>query len=519
MSSTDAAPIARQAALLTDRNLEEGRGDQVALVDPAGGQHTFADVHAHASRTAERLRDLGVTREQRVVLVMDDSPRFHAAFLGAMRLGAVPVPVNFLARSDDFRYFMADSYATVVVADAAVLDDVRPHTEALGITLVTSGAGGGDRAIDDWIAAGVDHVDAVDTHPDDMAFWLYSSGSTGRPKGVVHTHKDIAFTARNYAQAVLGLSAEDRVFSTTKLFHAYGLGNGLTFPLYVGARAAQLAGRPTPDACLEVIDRTRPSVLFSVPALYLGMLESPRLDEVDTSSIRIGASAAEALPPEVLRRWRQRTGTDILDGVGSTEMLHIYCSNRPDAITPGTSGVPVPGYELQLRDVDTGEVVEAVEGEEAAGVLWVRGGSALAHYWHQSAATRDALHGQWFHSGDRYRRRPDGTYAYEGRADDMMKVKGLWVSPIEIENRLMEHEAVSEVAVVGVDDDRGMTRVRAHVILTEGHEGGEALTEQLQTWCRDALLRYQYPHVIDYVEDFPRTPTGKIQRFRLRADG
>jgi benzoate-CoA ligase len=371
------------------------------------------------------------------------------------------------------------------------------------------------QSVEAWTAEGPDHVDHVPTHRDDMAFWLYSSGSTGRPKGVVHTHKDVAFTCEQYAVQVLGLREDDRTFSTTKLFHAYGLGNGLTFPLWVGATAIQMGGRPTPEAALDTIVAHRPTVLFSVPALYNAMLASPQIADADLTSLRIGASAAEALPADVWRRWHERTGTEILDGIGSTEMLHIYCSNRAGAVVPGTSGTPVPGYELQLRDPDTGAVIDEPEAE---GALWVRGDSALAYYWHNSDKTRTSIQGPWFFSGDRYRRNADGTYAYEGRADDMIKVKGLWVSPIEIENRLIEHEAVLEAAVVGIEMD-GFTRVRAHVILAEGQQGDDALTEALQTWCKDKLLRYQYPHEITYVGDFPRTATGKVQRFKLRADG
>jgi benzoate-CoA ligase family protein len=511
-SGTTAEDIASQVALLTDHNLEAGRGEATALVAPDGSTVTFAQVHAMASRFAARLRDAGVQREQRVVLVMDDSPRFHAAFLGTIRAGAVPVPVNFLARSDDFRYFMEDAYAVVAVVDAPFLDAVEPHATELGVPVVTGGVPDVEQSVEAWTAEGPDHVDPVRTHRDDMAFWLYSSGSTGRPKGVVHTHKDVAFTCQHYAVEVLGLQADDVTFSTTKLFHAYGLGNGLTFPLWTGATAVQMAGRPTPEAALAKIVEHRPTVLFSVPALYNAMLNSPDIEGADLSSLRIGASAAEALPGEVWRRWHERTGTEILDGIGSTEMLHIYCSNRPGRVVPGTSGTPVPGYELQLRDPDTGAVIEDAE---AAGALWVRGGSALAYYWHNSDKTRRSIQGEWFFSGDRYRRGEDGTYAYEGRADDMMKVKGLWVSPIEIENRLIEHEAVVEAAVVGVEVD-GFTRVRAHVILREGHTGDDELTAQLQEWCKEALLRYQYPHEITYVEDFPRTATGKVQRFRLR---
>lgn len=508
----DASEIAAQVSLLTDHNLEAGRGDKTAIITDGGDEVSFSQVHAMASRFAARLRDEGVQREQRVVLVMDDSPRFHAAFLGTIRAGAVPVPVNFLARSEDFRYFMEDSYAVAVVCDAPFLDAVQSHADDLGVRLITGGVPDRDDSVEAWTADGPDHVDPLRSHRDDMAFWLYSSGSTGRPKGVVHCHKDVAFTCEQYAVQVLGLREDDRTFSTTKLFHAYGLGNGLSFPLWTGSTAIQMAGRPTPEAAIDKIVAHRPTVLFSVPALYNAMLASPKMEGADLSSLRIGASAAEALPAEVWRRWHDRTGTEILDGIGSTEMLHIYCSNRPGEVVAGTSGTPVPGYELQLRDPDTGEVIDEPEAE---GALWVKGDSSLAYYWHNSEKSRGSIQGPWFFSGDRYRRSADGTYAYEGRADDMIKVKGLWVSPIEIENRLIEHEAVMEAAVVGVDV-QGFTRVHAHVILTDGHEGDDALTDQLQEWCKQTLLRYQYPHEITYVDDFPRTATGKVQRFKLR---
>lgn len=504
------------ASLLTDRNLEAGRGDRTALHTADGRQLTFADVHRLACRFAARLRDRGVRREERILLVLDDTPAFHAAFLGAMRIGAVPVPVNFLARSEDFGYFLEDSYAVMAVVDPPFLDKVAPHAERLGVPVIAGGDAAGEDAVATWLADGPDHVDPVPTHRDDMAFWLYSSGSTGRPKGVVHCQHDIAVTCERYAVQVVGLTPEDRVLSTTKLFHAYGLGNGLTFPLWVGASAVQLVGRPTPDAALDLIERDQPTVLFSVPALYTAMLAHPTIGDRGLSSLRLGVSAAEALPAEIWRRWRDRTGTEILDGVGSTEMLHIYCSNRPGQCVPGTSGVPVPGYELQLRDPVTGAVVDE---PEAQGDLWVSGDSALAFYWHNQPKTTASLQGRWFFSGDRYRRNADGTYAYEGRADDMIKVKGLWVSPIEIENRLVEHEAVREAAVVGLRDADGLTTIKAFVICHEGVTGDDELTAKLQDWCKEALLRYQYPHEVEYVNDFPRTATGKVQRFKLRGEG
>ncbi|WP_370324238.1 benzoate-CoA ligase family protein [Euzebya sp.] len=499
-------------SLLSDRNLDAGRGDTPALITEDGSAVTYAEVHRDMCRFAARLRDAGVHRGERVLLVMDDTPRFHAAFLGSIRAGAVPVPVNFLARPDDFGYFLSDSYAVLAVVDEPFLDAVGPQAEPLGVPVLVGG-GTGEETVESWVADGPDHVDPVSTHPEDPAFWLYSSGSTGRPKGVVHAQRDVAATCTTYAEQVLGLAAEDRVFSTTKLFHAYGLGNGLSFPMWVGATAIQMTGRPAPDRALAKIEAHQPTVLFSVPALYNAMLAHPDCATRDLSSLRLGASAAEALPAEIWRRWHDRTGTEILDGIGSTEMLHIYCSNRAGQVVPGTSGFPVPGYELQLRD-EHGTVIGS-DGE-AVGDLYVAGPSRLSYYWHHADKTERCLHGRWFFTGDRYRRGADGAYAYEGRADDMMKVKGLWVSPIEIENRLIEHDAVQEAAVIGVERD-GMTAIKAHVILAGGREGDDELTAELQEWCKAALLRYQYPHEVVYVEDFPRTATGKVQRFKLRA--
>jgi benzoate-CoA ligase len=504
--------IQSAAGLLTDRNLEAGRGKAVALVGPDGAALSFAQVHASCCRFAARLADRGVRREDRVLLVMDDSPAFWAAFLGSIRIGAVPVPVNFLAREEDFRYFLEDSYARLAVVDRPFLPKVENHARALAVPVATSSPDSDQIDLDEWLRDGPDHVDHVSTHPEDMALWLYSSGSTGRPKGVVHTHEDVAFTCEHYAVQTLELTASDRTFSTTKLYHAYGLGNGLTFPLYCGATAIQLGGRPRPAACIRTIADQRPTVLFSVPALYNAMLADPSIGDADLSSLRVGVSAAEALPAEVWRQWRERTGTEILDGIGSTEMLHIYCSNRPGQVAPGSSGTPVSGYELQLRDDVTGQVLEE---PESVGNLWVKGGSALAYYWHNKQKTRAAFHGSWFFTGDRYRRSAEGSYSYEGRADDMIKVKGLWVSPIAIESRLIEHESVREAAVVGAPRE-GLQCVCAFVILESGVDGNEGLVETLQQWCKAALLRYQYPHEVLFVEDFPRTATGKVQRFKLR---
>ncbi len=497
---------------LLDANLEAGRASSLAVVTADDEQRSFQDLHTAMCRVASRLAELGVRREERVVLVLDDTPAFPASFLGAMRIGAVPIPVNFLARPDDFGYFLDDSYAVAAIVDWALLEAVGPQLAARPSVrkIVANGIAEGYEPLDEWLLDGNDDVEPVATHADDPAFWLYSSGSTGPPKAVVHRHADVGATCRHYAWPVLGIGPEDVVFSSTKMFHAYGLGNNLTFPLSVGATSVYLTGRPTPDRLLERVRTHRPNLYFSVPALYNAILAHADFDATDWSSVRLGISAAEPLPPEIWKRFRQRTGIEILDGLGSTEMLHIYCSNRAGEVRPGTSGRPVDGYQIELRD-EEGRVVE----DGLPGELWVRGPSALTGYWHQVERSREKLAGGWFASGDRYHRDPDGYYVYEGRVDDMMKIGGLWVSPIEIENRLMEHPAVSEAAVVGVDIDN-TSRIKAAVILVPDNEGHDALIAELQDWCKQTLLRYQFPHLVEFVDDFPRTPTGKIQRFKLR---
>jgi benzoate-CoA ligase len=492
--------MAGNISTLLDANLEAGRGDKTAVI-AADVELSYAEIFARACRVGSRLRDLGVRREERVLLVLDDTPAFPAAFLGAARIGAVPIPGNFLARADDFGYFLDDSYARVAIVDAAFLGKLAPVIAARpGVELVVANgeATGGARSLDGWIADGDTSLDPVDGHPEDMAFWLYSSGSTGRPKGVVHSHADLWFTCEHYAAEVLETTDADVHLSTTKLFHAYGLGNGLSFPMWSGATAVYMDGRPTAARALEEIAAHRPTLLFSVPTLYSMMLADPGFDPAAFESVRLAISAAEPLPPETWRRFHRATGVEILDGIGSTEMLHIYCSNRPGTVRPGTSGTPVPGYELEIRE---------------SGELYVKGGSALSCYWHQRDKTRRSLRGEWFATGDRYHLDDSGCFAYEGRVDDMLKVGGLWVSPIAIENRLMEHAAVREAAVVGVEVD-GLARIKAFVIAAA--EVAADLDDALRDWCRAALQRYQYPHLIEYVDDFPRTATGKVQRFKLR---
>jgi benzoate-CoA ligase len=507
-------PERYNVSTILDRNLERGLAGKAA-VRWAEGELSYGELFARVCAFARALRALGFRREERVLLVLDDTWAFPVAFLGAIRMGAVPIPVNPLLRPEEYRYFLEDSYARAVVADEGSLPRVAEALKGMeGVFLIACGAeppeGVEGVRLEELLQAHAGEVPPADTHRDDMAFWLYSSGSTGKPKGVVHLQHDIPYTCETYAKHVLQIREEDVTFSASKLFHAYGLGNNLSFPYWVGATTVLLKGRPTPETILQTIARFRPSLFFTVPTLYNLILNHPEAGRYDLSSIRLCVSAAEPLPPEIWRRWKETFGLVILDGIGSTEMLHIYCSNTLDALKPGSSGKPVPGYELRILSP---EGTPVPPGE--AGDLWVRGDSALAFYWHQHEKTKRTLQGEWFHTGDRYRMDEEGFFWYEGRSDDMIKVKGLWVSPIEIENALMEHPAVREAAVVGVQVE-GLARIKAFVILREGYTPGEALTRELQEWCKARLRPYQYPEFVAYVEDFPRTATGKVQRFKLR---
>ncbi len=486
---------------LLDRNLKAGREGKVAI-HSAGGEVTYGELFRMACGAARTLAELGVRREERVLIVAFDSPGWVAAFLGAIRHGAVPVPVNpLLQRSEDYDHFIEDSLARVVIVDAASEEKVKAAVDRTPEPphLIRAGQ----------IPTG-DEGDPAPTRRDDMAFWLYSSGSTGKPKAVVHLQHDIPYTCVTYGEQVLGITERDTTFSTTGLFHAYGFGNNLTLPYWVGATTVLHAGRHTPATVLETIEKRRPTLFFSAPTLYNAILNFDGSRGRDLSSIRHCVAAAESLPAEVWRRWKDAYGLTILDGVGSTEMLHIYCSNRLDDVRPGSSGKPVPGYELKILD-EEGNATPTGE----AGDLYVKGDSALALYWAQHEKTKRSVLGEWFFTGDRYRVDTDGFYWYEGRSDDMIKVSGLWASPIEIESALLEHSAVGESAVVGIDVD-GFTRIKAFVITKGGVDGSDALKAELQEHCKSRLQRYQYPHLIEFLDELPKTVTGKIQRYKLR---
>lgn len=498
---------------ILDANLDAGRGDKVAIY--CGDERvTYEELFDRVCRMGNALTELGVRPEERILLVLDDSPAFPVAFFGATRIGAVPVPVNPRYRAEDYRFFVEDSDARVVVVDDEFLD---PLSEALKdrrgrVTIINTGEKRPDaHRMQDLLDDRPGVLAPANTHRDDMAFWLYSSGFTGNPKAVVHLHRDIPYTCETYARHVLQIREDDIVFGRV-LLHAYGLGNAITFPLWVGASIIFSPGRPTPQGVLEAVQRYRPTVFCIVPTLYNAILNDPASASFDLSSVRLCISAAELLPPETWRRWKEQFGLTILDGIGSTELLHIFCSNTADAVKPGSSGKPVPGYELRIIGDDDRPVAPGETGN-----LLVKGGSAAPFYWHRREKSRETMQGEWVFTGDRYRVDAEGFYWYEGRADDMIKVGGEWVSPIEIENVLLEHSAVDEAAVIGVRVD-GIMRIKAVIVLGDEGSPNDDLTSELQTWCKTRLQRFQYPHVVEFATSLPKTMTGKIQRFRLRAD-
>jgi benzoate-CoA ligase len=496
---------------MLDAQLTDGRGERIAIY---WGDETitYGDLLDRVCRMGRALLRVGVRKEHRVLLVLGDSPSFVVAFLGAIRIGAIPVPVNPLYKVADFRFFLQDSEAEVVITDEVFLPKVVAAVSGSPVTvsvISTGHAEPGVLSMADLLQAESGELPVAATHRDDMAFWLYSSGSTGKPKAVVHLQHDIPWTCETVGRHVLQLREDDIVFARV-LFHAYGLGNAISFPLSVGAAAVLHVGPPTPHSLLQTIERFRPTVFCSVPTLFNAILSDPATARYDLSSLRLCLSAAEALPAHTFWRWKERFGSTILDGIGSTEMLHMFCCNTLSELRPGSSGKAVPGYEMRLLNQE-GQAVAPGE----VGDLLVRGESAAPYYWRQHERSKKTMLGEWVVTGDRYRVDADGFYFYEGRSDDLVKVGGEWVSPIEIENTLLEHPAIHEVAVVGTHVD-GLQRIKAVVVPAAGYHGSESLTAALQEFCKARLQRYQFPHVIAFVDTLPKTQTGKIQRFLLR---
>lgn len=490
------------ASLLLDTNLDQGRSASPALY--------FEDrclLYGQLMETVCRLGRFllaeGVLPESRVLLVLDDTPVFAVAFFGAIRMGAIPVPVNPRLRPADLLHIVRDCGAGLVLAEPAYEVAIAAALNAMprAPRIVTTGV------LSQALTAYPSELAPAPTHRDDFAFLQYSSGSTGQPKGVVHLQHDMLYSAETYARHVLRLRPEDKCFARL-LFHGYGLGAGLVFPFWAGASAVLSTAPSSPASLLRTIAVHRPTLLFSVPTLYNAILADPASETADLRCLRLCVSAAEPLPPAVWARWRERFGLTILDGIGSTELFHIFCSNAEDAVRPGSSGRPVPGYELRVV-AEHGSPVPP----ETTGNLWVKGDSAAPFYWRQHEKSKRTMVGEWTSTGDLFRVDRDGFYWYQGRADDMLKVGGEWVSPIRIENALLEHPGIQEAAVVG-EQQEGLMRIRAFLVAKNGSPPAE---HELQEWCKSRLQRYEYPHAIRYCEELPKTASGKIQRFRLRT--
>jgi benzoate-CoA ligase family protein len=503
------------SAVLLDEHIATGRGDRPAI-RYEGAILSYRDVSRLVARAGNFLRSLGVEMEDRVALVLPDSPEFIATFLGAIRIGAVPVTLSTYLTSEDYAELLADCRAGVLVTHASVMPRVaaiRRGLSHLRRVVIAGGDRGDDLAFDELMRAQPDELAPEATTADDMAFWQYSSGTTGRPKAVVHLHGPSVAPADLHGTHVVGMRADDRVVSVAKLFFSYGLCSSLLIPFRHGASSILLAGRPEPRLVFEAIARERPTLLYSVPTGYAAMLALPESESYDTSSLRHCISAGEALPAPIFERWRARFGLEILDGIGSTEIGYIAISNFPGRARAGTSGQVIPGYEARVQRGD---------GEPAAvdevGDLLVRGPSTAAFYWRRRAATKHAFRGEWVFTGDRYSVDADGYFTHHGRSDDLLRVSGHWVSPLEVESVLLRHAAVRECAVVARADGDGLIKPCAYVVCAEGATAAAALADELKAFVKDSLAPYKYPRWVEFIPELPKTSTGKIQRFKLRRE-
>jgi 4-hydroxybenzoate-CoA ligase len=498
---------------MVDRNVAEGRGDKVVFADTSR-RITYAQLADSVARVGTMLAGLGLRREDRIAMIMLDTVDFPILFWGAIRAGIIPIPLNTLLPVEQFRYILQDSRAKALFVSTPfqkTAEAAAVGVATLDATVAVGGAGEKDFAT---LLAAAAPASPAETCRDEVAFWLYSSGSTGMPKGVRHVHSSPMETARLYARGVLDIAEDDVCFSAGKLYHAYGLGNGMSFPMSVGASTVLLPDRPTPAAIFEVLRREQPTLFFGAPTLFAMMLADPAgTPDNGSQRLRYCVSAAEALPEHIGTEWKRRFGVDILDGLGSTEMLHIFLTNKPGQLRYGTSGTPVPGYQARIVDENGADVADGELGE-----LLVRGPSAAEGYWNQREKTRRTFEGEWTRTGDIYVRDADGMYRYCGRNDDMFKVSGLWVSPFDVESALIAHPAVLEAAVVAKEDGDGLLRAKAFVTLKAAADAGDgdSLRETLKEHVKQQIGMWKSPRWIEFVETLPKTATGKIQRFKLR---
>ena len=499
---------------LIERNLAAGRAAKLAYVDDAG-HYTYTQLAERVNRAANALTGIGLQMEERIMLCHLDTIDWPSVFLGAIKAGIVPIAVNTLLTTGDYEFMLRDSRARALVVSEALYPSFAPLIGKLPFLkhVIVSGRNAQEHlSLQDLTAKAGTGFEPAPTTRDDTAFWLYSSGSTGTPKGTVHLQSSLIYTAELYARPVLGIRESDVVFSAAKLFFAYGLGNALTFPLAVGATTVLMAERPTPQSVFKRLKERRPTIFYGVPTLYAALLASPELPKKDEVAIRVCASAGEALPADIGERWTRHFGVEILDGIGSTEMLHIFLSNRPGEVRYGTTGKPVPGYQIRLAGEDGMEV-----GPDEIGELQISGPTAALCYWNNREKSHATFVGQWTRAGDKYSVDQKGYYTYAGRSDDMLKVGGIYVSPFEVEAALCTHPAVLEAAVVGHADEEKLIKPKAYVVTKPGVPGTPALVEELKAHVKSRLAPYKYPRWVEFIPELPKTATGKIQRFKLRA--
>jgi len=496
-----------------DRHIREGRGDKVAI-SCESRKLTYAQIADQVHRAGAGLLALGIQEEQRVMLLLPDVPEFAVAYFAAMKIGAVAVPTSTALRAADYSYFLDESRARALIVHSSVYGQVAPVLDGckyLRHVIVCGEQVEGHIDWDAWLSLSSPLLESAQTSKDGAAFWLWTSGSTGRPKAAIHLHQDWVHCCENYARMILGIGATDVTFSSSKLFHAYGLGAALMFPFYVGASSVLYSGRPQAAAILETVEKARPTLFFSVPTLYAAMLQEAERKTYDLSGVRLAVSAAEPLPAEIFRRWKDRFGIEILDGIGSTEALHIYISASPGRVKAGSSGQPVPGYEARIVDSDGADAPVGVVGD-----LWIRGPSTALAYWNRRELTRDRMRGVWFVTGDKYRKDEDGYYWYAGRSDDMFRVSGQWVSPNEVESALIEHSSVLEAAVVAFEEETKLYTPKAFVVLKDGVAPSPALARELQEFVKQRITPYKYPRRIEFLAELPKSAAGKVLRYKLR---
>ena len=516
MKSIQLPTIFNVATYFVDRHISEGRAHRIAF-ECGDERVTYRQLFERVNRAGNALRKLGVRQEERVGMLLLDTPEFAYCFFGGIKIGAVPIPINTLLQPHEYEYVLNDSRARVLMVSESLLPQIqaipKERLRYLKTIVVFGQAPQGTQSLEKLLDESSPELDAEQTCKDDAAFWVYSSGSTGFPKGCVHLHHDMVVCAELYAKNILGITEDDRFFSVAKLFFAYGMGNGMYFPLSVGATGILWPGSPSPPNIFSIIEKHRPTLFFSVPSNYSTLLSYEREGgpDFDLSTVRYAVSAGEALPPTIYHRFKERFKVEILDAIGSTEALHMFIANRPGAARPGSSGQILPGYEARIvdeggRDVPDGEI----------GSLLIKGDAICACYWNQHEKTKETIQGHWVRTGDKYYRDPDGYYWYVGRNDDMMKVKGMWVSPTEIESVLLEHPMVQEAAAVGNPDGNQLVKPAAYIVLRNGGEGTAKVIEEIRQHVLSRLAAYKCPQTFAVVKELPKTATGKIQRYKLR---